>query len=126
MDLRHHAPHGLAQQRRRGHGGGTAAQLIVDGFVEIETQDLLGLFWGKLAVGGQTPQIEQRRIEPGVLPVQEPQSVPVIHKVGCKQVVVSKYDLDWTDGGLESVGAGEKILEEGSLPAVAFAQRVRV
>src|SRR6476646_2251822 len=52
--------------------------------------------------------------------------MPIIDKVGRKKIVVSEYDLDRTDGGLESGGTGEKIRQEGSLPAVAFAQRVRV
>src|SRR6476661_2373139 len=52
--------------------------------------------------------------------------MPIIDKVGRKKIVVSEYDLDRTDGGLKSGGAGEKIRQERSVPAVGFAQRVRV
>ena len=99
---------------------------IVNGLAEIEAQGLLRLLGGKLAVGGEAAQIEQRRIEPGILPVHEPQPLPVIDEVGRKQIIVAEHDLDRTDGGFESRGPRQKIGEEGNVPAVAFAQRVRV
>src|SRR4029078_8153441 len=61
IDLRHHAPHGLAQERGRGHGQGTAPQLIVDRLAKIETQGLLRLTGGKLTVRGKPALVEKRR-----------------------------------------------------------------
>ena len=52
--------------------------------------------------------------------------MPVIDEVGGEQIVVAEHDVDRTDGGFEPCGAGKKIVEDGKVAAVAFAQRVPV
>ena len=126
MDLGDHAPHGLAQQRGRGHGGGAAAQLIVDRPAEIELKRCFGLLAGKLAVGGKAAEIEQRRVEPGIFPVHQPQPLAVIDEIGGEQIVVAEHDVDRADGSFEPRRPRQKVGEHGKVPAVAFAQRVRI
>ena len=52
-----------------------AAQLIVNRLAEIEAEHLFRLLAGKLAIRGEPTEIEQRRVEAGVLPVHEPQAL---------------------------------------------------
>jgi hypothetical protein len=80
----------------------------------------------KLAVGGKSAQIEKRRIESGIFPVNEPKPLSIIDEVCRKQIVVTEHNVDRSHGGFETRGPREKVRKNGRVPAIPFAQRVPI
>jgi len=58
----------------------------------------------KCIVRGQVGQVEQRTVEPGVVPVDEPETRAVIDEIGGEQIVVAKDDRNRSDGALKLPG----------------------
>src|SRR5262249_55909319 len=55
------------------------------------------------AVRAEVAEIEQRAVETGIVPVDQPQTASVVDEVRRKQVVVAEYEIDRPDHGLEVV-----------------------
>ena len=104
----------------------TEAQLIVNGLAEIEAEHRVGLLPGELAVRDEPAEIEERRVESGVFPVNDPKTLPVIDKVARKHVVMPEYDLDRAGDGFEPLRAREKLGQDRKMAALAFAQGVPI
>src|SRR5258708_35016058 len=95
------APQRLAQQRGALHGGETARDRSFESRTKITGQELRLQLGSERVVGRQIGQIEQRAVEPGVVPVDEPQPLTIIDEIGSEQIVVAKHDRDRPDGELE-------------------------
>ena len=59
----------------------------------------------QLAVRGEAAEVEERRVEAGIVPVDQPQPLAVVDEVGGQQVVVAEDELDRPDGPLQPLGA---------------------
>src|SRR5262249_18313733 len=101
--LRHHAPHGLAQQRRALHGVIAAPKFRRERSLEIGFEQPFLLDLRELVVGAEVAEVEQRAVEAGIVPVDQPQTAPVVDEVRRQQVVVAEYEIDGADHGLEIV-----------------------
>ena len=55
-------------------------------------------------VGGEAAEVEERRVEAGILPVDEPEPVAVVDEVGGQKVVVPEDDLDRPGRRLQPLG----------------------
>src|SRR5688572_23625851 len=80
-DLGDHAPHALAKERRAFHGSITAAKLVRQGALEVGLKEEALVLGRERAVGGQAAEIEEGRIEPSIVPVNEPDGPAVVEEV---------------------------------------------
>ena len=104
MDLGDHAPHRLAQQRGGGHRGEAQAERVVGRPRRNRPRAAGGLqVRGKLVVGGEAAEIEERGVEAGVFPVDQPEALAVVDEVGGQQVVVAEDDVDRAERRLEAL-----------------------
>lgn len=55
----------------------------------------------EFVVGAEVAQVEERRVEAGVVPIEEPEALSVIDEVGGEQVVVAEGELDGADACFE-------------------------
>src|SRR5882724_1697567 len=126
MMLCHHAPHGLTQQRGALHGLIAAPQLRRQRLFEIglEQPFLVGL--GNLVVRAEVAEIEERAVEARVVPIDEPQALPVVDEVARQQVIVAEHDIDRSGHRLEAGTDAKQSrqLRNHATPAVGQSLRV--
>ena len=109
MDLRDHAPHRLAQERGAFHGAIAPPQRGVGRAAEIGRQHPLFLRHVELVVGGEVGEIEERRVEAGIVPVDQPDAGAVVDEIAGEQVVVAEDEIDRPDGEFEAGGDIEQV-----------------
>src|SRR6516225_5762425 len=66
MDLRHHAPHRLAQQRRAFHRLIAPAEPVIQRALEISFEKPVLVLGRDLVVGAEIAQVEERAVETGI------------------------------------------------------------
>jgi hypothetical protein len=92
-----HAPERLAQERRRRHRPHATTQIAVNRALEIKLQHVFGRLERRSAVRGEAPDIEQRRVEAGIFPVDQPQPLAVVEQIAGEHVIVAEDNVDRSD-----------------------------
>ena len=108
VQLGHHAPHRLAQERRHLHGGVAAADGVVGRTAEIGGEQRLGVVRAHPRVRGDAGQVEHRRAEAGILEVDQPQLPAVVDEVRGQEVMVAEDDRH---GRLRPLHLGRQLQE---------------
>ncbi len=126
MDFRNHAPHRLAQERGAFHRPIAPAQIVADGSLIVSLQHCLFLRLGKFIVGGKAAKIEKRRVEAGIIPIDQPQPLAVIEEIRRQQVVMAEGDLEGTGFAFEPVGDLEKGMQQRLVATAASLQESRI
>src|SRR5882757_5784230 len=90
VDIGYHRPQRLAQGARRLHGGKGAAQVVTDLALEIGIEQGCVLGCAESAVGGEIGEIEHRRAETAILPVDQPELPPVVDEVAGQEIVMTE------------------------------------
>src|SRR3546814_10072561 len=85
VDFGVHGPQGLAQQRSALHRLIAAAQGVVDRPLEVGLQQPVFLPRRELVVGSEAAEVEERRVEAGIVPVDQPEPLAIVEKVGRQQ-----------------------------------------
>ena len=93
IELRDHAPHRLAQQRGAFHGvvAAPAAPRRARGRNRSSSSHRSSVA-SNAVVGGEIGEIEQRRVEAGIVPVDQPEPLAVVDEIGGQQIVVAEDD----------------------------------
>src|SRR5690242_68844 len=73
MNLRHHAPEGLPQQRGAFHGAIALAEGGVERALEIGFEQPVFFLGRDLVVGAEIAEIEERAVEARIVPVDQPE-----------------------------------------------------
>ena len=126
VNLRDHAPHRLAQQRRAFHGAVAAHQRRVGRPAEIGRQHPTFLLGCELVVRSEIGEVEKRGVETGVVPIDEPQPRAVVDEVGGEKVVVREHHVDFADGAFERGGDVDQLRQTRRVRTVGVPQRMRV
>src|SRR5215469_8400487 len=126
MDLRHHAPHRFAQERGAFHRAIAPAEPLIERALEIGFEKPILVLGRDLVVGAEIAKVEERAVEAGIIPVDEPEPRPVIDEVRWQQIVMAIDDVDRADGGLQHRAGAEQAGKLRNPAALSLAQRGRV
>ena len=126
MNLRNHAPHGFAQERGALHRPVALVERRVRIVAEIGGQHPALLLGVELAVGGEIGEVEERRVEAGIVPVDQPDALAVIEEIAGDQVVVAEDQFDRSDGQLQARRDVDEVGETGDVAALRIGERVGV
>src|SRR5262249_26899489 len=80
----------------------------------------------EVVVRAEVAEVEQRAVEAGIVPVDQPQTASVVDEVRRQQVVVAEYKIDRPDHGLEVVRKFKQARQGGDHAAIAVGQGLRV
>ena len=101
-------------------------QRIVDRTLVVGLEQELAARLVELAVRREAAEIEERRVEPGIVPIDQPELAPVIDEVAGQEIVVAEHQLDRSDAGLEPGRRLRPLAEPGDMAMTGFGQPVAV
>ena len=93
---------------------------------EVSLQHEAGLSRIELVVGDQSAEVEQRAVESGIVPVDQPQPLAVVDEIGRQQIVVAEHDGHRAEFAFETTGAFEESAQQPDMTACARMEFDRV
>ena len=87
---------------------------------------MLGGLGRGFAIRGESAYVEQRRIEAGIFPVDQPEPRAVVEQIGGEHVVVAEHDIDRADRLFQSFRHPGEGRQSGDVLAVQVAQNAIV
>ena len=77
-------------------------------------------------IRGKVGEIEQRAVESGIVPVDQPQPLTCVDEICGEQVIVPEQDIDPADRALQLLGNSEEARQFVSMSTAKLLERVRV
>ena len=78
-------------------------QRIVQRFLEIDLKQPAFLFFREAVVGSEAAKVEQWRVKSCIIPIDQPQALPIVEEVTAQQIVMPEDHINWPNGLLQLV-----------------------
>jgi hypothetical protein len=126
VDRRNHGPQGFAQGRGCLHGIERALKRCGSCGAEIGFEQHALLVIREAAIGGDIGEVEQRRAEAAIFPIDEPEPLPIVEKIAGEKIVMTEHDRKRKLGILHRIGEAGIIVELGFGTGAAFTQAIGI
>ena len=103
-----HAPHSFAQQRCTFHGGKAPGIGLIRRRAEIGGEQCRFQIAGEFVVRGGVGQIKEWRVEACIIPIDQPQAVPLVDKIRGQHIVMTEDHIDGADRRFQLLGAAQQ------------------